>query len=648
MNLYNHIKLILSENETFCKDGVLFKNSAVEAGLKLDPELLKLLLKDDKAKKHFFTEVDGIAVFDKTKFQKFVSNKQFLPDSFTAYKNKIGLTANGEYLTEANEVVLDFPYKDCVLEGGQTKEDQKRQEIFWNETLAPDEIDRLFEPKVLTNWKRINSDGITEAVDVFENDSLLLKGNNLLVLHSLIPKFKGKVKLIYIDPPFNTGNDSFQYNDRFNHSTWLTFMLNRLTVARECLSNDGAIFINVDDIEEGYLKVLCDSVFGRENFVNVITVKSSTPSGTKTAHKDKTIIKQKDLILVYRKSKLTKFNPQYTVRDKWDKHYSLFLDKDENGNYLLRRLSDVLIENNIIDKKISLDKLDIDNKAFKKFYLSNANKICRLQSHKNKEADKQSRELKDQIYEHIVDEVSYGLYYNGQVITPLKQGIHKVYKNQSFTDDLGMLLCDFWWDIDYQNTQNEGGVSFPTAKKPEALIARIINLVTNEGDIVLDYHLGSGTTAAVAHKMNRRFIGIEQLDYGENDSLKRLSNVITGEQSGVSKAFNWEGGGSFVYAKLTKDNAAYVERIQSAEDNNTLLALWEEIKDKPFISYKVNSQDIDSSIDAFQDLSLDAQKKLLISLLDKNQLYVNYNDIGDTDHGISKEDKALNQQFYNL
>ena len=115
MNLYNHIKLILSENETFCKDGVLFKNSAVEAGLKLDPELLKLLLKDDKAKKHFFTEVDGIAVFDKTKFQKFVSNKQFLPDSFTAYKNKIGLTANGEYLTEANEVVLDFPYKDCVL-----------------------------------------------------------------------------------------------------------------------------------------------------------------------------------------------------------------------------------------------------------------------------------------------------------------------------------------------------------------------------------------------------------------------------------------------------------------------------------------------------------------------------------------------------
>ena len=120
MTLFDHIKTILEQNESFCKDGRLFKNSVVEAALKLDPVLLKLLLADEKGKKYFFTDVDGIIVFDKVKFQKFVSNKEFLPDSFTAYKNKIGLTANGEYLTEANEVVLDFPYKDCVLEGGQT------------------------------------------------------------------------------------------------------------------------------------------------------------------------------------------------------------------------------------------------------------------------------------------------------------------------------------------------------------------------------------------------------------------------------------------------------------------------------------------------------------------------------------------------
>ena len=172
-NLYNHIKSVLSENEVFCKDGQLFKNSVVEAGLKLDPELLKLLLKDKKAKKHFFTEVDDIAVFDKAKFQNFVSNKQFLPDSFTAFKNKIGLTAYGQHLTESKEVVLDFPYKDCVLEGGQTKEEQERQEVFWNETLAPDEIDTLFEPKVLINWKRYTSRGGSQIDRIDKNENLI-------------------------------------------------------------------------------------------------------------------------------------------------------------------------------------------------------------------------------------------------------------------------------------------------------------------------------------------------------------------------------------------------------------------------------------------------------------------------------------------
>lgn len=184
MNLFEHIKSVLEQKEDFCKDGKIFKNKVVEAALKLDPSLLTILLKDERAKKTFFQEVEGLLVFDKVKFQKFVSNKEFLPDSFTAFKNKIGLTANGEYLTEANEVVLDFPFKDCVLEGGQTKEDQKRQEIFWNETLAPDEIDRMFEPKVLTNWKRYDKDGEHEVTDISLDDNFIIKGNNLIAMHS--------------------------------------------------------------------------------------------------------------------------------------------------------------------------------------------------------------------------------------------------------------------------------------------------------------------------------------------------------------------------------------------------------------------------------------------------------------------------------
>ena len=247
MKLFNHIKSVLEQNEDFFKDGKIFKNKVVEAALKLDPALLSLLLKDERAKKTFFQEVEGLMIFDKVKFQKFVSNKEFLPDSFTAFKNKIGLTANGEYLTEAKEVVLDFPFKDCVLEGGQTKEDQKRQEIFWNETLAPDEIDRMFEPKVLTNWKRYDIDGEHEVKSISEADNFIIKGNNLIALHSLKKVYKGKVKLIFIDPPYNTENDSFRYNDNFNHSSWLTFMKNRIEVAKDLLTPDGLFWVSLSD-----------------------------------------------------------------------------------------------------------------------------------------------------------------------------------------------------------------------------------------------------------------------------------------------------------------------------------------------------------------------------------------------------------------
>ena len=278
MEIHYHIKTILEQNKKFCKDGKLFKNVIIEAGLKLDTELLTILINDDIAKKYFFTKVNETLIFDKIKFQKFISNKQFLPDSYTAYKNKIGLTAEGAYLTEANEVVLDFPYKDCVLEGGQTKEDQKRNEIFYNEVLAPDEIDKLFDTKVLTNFKRFSKEGEQKTQEIKRDEggtikeNLIIKGNNLLALHSLKKQFAGKIKLIYIDPPYNTGNDGFKYNDNFNHSTWLVFMKNRLEIAKQLLKDDGVIFVQCDDNEQAYLKVLMDEVFGRENFISTSIV----------------------------------------------------------------------------------------------------------------------------------------------------------------------------------------------------------------------------------------------------------------------------------------------------------------------------------------------------------------------------------------
>ncbi len=655
MKLYTTLEQQLKKEPNFVTDnGELKKWVVLNKAQNFDEELIGLLLDNADLKEKFFVNVKGTLVFNQNLFVQFLEQKNYLNDSYTQYKNKVGLTIDGKYLKQRNEVALVWPFKDCILEGGQSREEDKREEIFFNEILAQDEITQLLEPKVLTNAKRIDKDG-EKPLDQFNRnekgtitDNLIIKGNNLLALHTLKEEFAGKVKLIYIDPPFNTGNDSFQYNDSFNHSTWLTFMKGRLSVAKELLRSDGLLFINLDDIEEAYAKVLADEVFGVSNFVNVITVKSSTPSGTKTAHKEKTIIKQKDLILVYRKSSSATFNPQYVVREKWDKHYSRFLVGDNEKTYRLVNLVDVLLDKKIIDKKISIDELDMDNTKFKKFYLENADRICRLQSHKNKEADKASRTKGEIVYEHFKNGSSQGLYYNGQVITPLKQGIKKVYRNQGFVDDLGMLLCDFWWDIDFQNTQNEGGVSFPTAKKPELLISRIIELATNENDIVLDYHLGSGTTSAVALKSNRQFIGIEQLDYGENDSVKRLSNVINAEQSGVSKAYNWQGGGSFVYLELKKYNQAFIEQIEEVKDTVALLHIWEQMKAKSFLNYNVDIKKQDEHLEEFKALSLAEQKQHLCELLDKNQLYVNLSSLNDADFACTDEEKKVTKDFYQV
>jgi len=309
-NLMKELKSLLQKDKRICDaNSKLLKNKITELTLKHDQPLIDLLLSDKKAKEHFFIEKkskdQNILIFDKDKFIKFVNNKEWLPNSFTSFKNKIGLISGDRYLKKKEDVVLAWAYKDCVLEGGQDKEDQKRNEIFYNEILAPNEIDRLFEPKVLTNFKKYDSAGEHKVENINNNDNLIIKGNNLLALHSLEKKYRGKIKLIYIDPPYNTGNDSFHYNDKFNHSTWLTFMKNRLEVAKELLKDDGVIFVQCDDSEQAYLKVLMDGVFKRENFVTcfVWNKKNVVQNDAKFSSINH------EYILSYRKSKsLVNFN----------------------------------------------------------------------------------------------------------------------------------------------------------------------------------------------------------------------------------------------------------------------------------------------------------------------------------------------------
>ncbi|WP_412175525.1 DNA methyltransferase [Campylobacter sp. CNRCH_2016_0050h] len=247
-----------------------------------DEKLFDYLLEQSKHKEEFksrfFIFSKKTLVFKLNDFLNFLDLRS-LGGSFTSYANKIGLANKTKSLLKTNnEVVLNFAFKDGVIKGGQSKDEQKSKEIFFNEILARDEIDVLFDKKALQNFELIGENKNLQEY-LKDNPNLLIKGNNLLALHSLKKLYANKVKLIYIDPPYNTGNDSFNYNDKFNHSTWLAFMKNRLEVAREFLRDDGVIFVQCDDNEQAYLKVLMDEIFGRDNFLRTINIKKKQSAG---------------------------------------------------------------------------------------------------------------------------------------------------------------------------------------------------------------------------------------------------------------------------------------------------------------------------------------------------------------------------------
>lgn len=537
-----------------------------------------------------------------------------------------------------------------MLEGGQTKEDQKRDEIFWNEILAPDEIDRLLASKVLTNWKRYDADGEHAVTRIGENDNLIIKGNNLLALHCLKKRYAGKVKLIYIDPPYNTGNDSFGYNDRFNHSTWMTFMKNRFEAARALLGSDGCLFVQLDDNEVAYCKVLLDEVFGRENYCNQIAVATNSPFGYKSTAE--TLFRQAGYLLLYAKDKrLFRMKKLFVERDYDPAYRYIFRDIsipesewewEEIGTALARELG----YKNERSAIRSLGKEGFDA-ALADFAIQNAERVFRTAAvtggayQKRKETIEKSKTIKNKILRHPDDDMDYLFIGGGRVL---------FYRERLANIDgellPGVVITDMWDDIPIEGIAGEGGVELKRGKKPEALLLRLIDMVTNEDDLVLDFNLGSGTTAAVAHKMGRRYIGVEQLDYGENDSVQRLNNVIAGDPTGISKAVGWQGGGSFVYCELMQWNQRFVQRILAAPDKATLQAIWNEMREKAHLSYRLDVKQFDEHAADFADLSLEDQRRFLMEVLDKNQLYVNLSEMDDETYAVSEEDKRLNRLFY--
>jgi len=643
----------------------LLKNRIIELALKLDENLIRLLLSHSRLRQHFFADIDGVLVFDKEKFLQFVSNKAFLPDSYTAFKNKIGLTGDGgrTYLSRRREVVLAWPYRDCVLEGGQTEEDAKRDEVFWNETLAPDDIDRLLDPKVLTNFRRIDADGEHPVMEIADTDNLIIKGNNLLALHSLKARLGRKVKLIYIDPPFNTGGDSFGYNDRFKHSTWLTFMKNRLEVARDLLRDDGVILVHIDDTEVAYLRVLLDEIFGRDNFLSQITWERSPGAGL--GQGGKFLINVCEYMLAYARDWQSVKDDRLT--------YLHDIPKKNLGQYS-RYVVDYGEKELIREFRAKSDRKSV--KIFK--HTNYQIGTISLRDYKTRKA-----EIIEEYVRHFdsvfrTNRVQKENSFQQSIIRSIDSGLHSVeyipsrgkhkgklttlyYLNNELFSWLGDVavvqegkiykvdrINDFWTkeEITSAGIAGEGGVKLLRGKKPEALLQRIIEMITEPGELVVDFFLGSGTTAAVAHKTGRQYIGIEQLNYGENDGVVRLKNVISGDQSGISKAVGWKGGGDLVTCELMQWNGRCIGQIQAAQSTEELQALWETLQAEAFLSYKVDFDQFNEHAEEFAQLSLADQKRFLLEVLDKNQLYVNLSEIDDADYQVSEEDKRLNRQFY--
>jgi len=433
----------------------------------------------------------------------------------------------------------------------------KKLELHW---IGKDK-EILVEPRILIENKELSN------IENDENtENMLIHGDNLLALKALEQKYTGKVKCIYIDPPYNTKSAFEHYNDNLEHSTWLSLMKSRLEILRKLLRDDGGIFVQIDDNEQAYLKVLMDEIFGRDKFLNTISVKMSEASGIKMTHASKRLPKIKEYILVYKKEDLV-LNEVKIPKKTWDNEYKTIITNitkeeisfiksvcknEKRSENEIKKVDELLDKAKYSSLSEVYKKENIQEKDKLKFNFDNAYRIFRTTSVSEK-ATLQLVKLKKLKYTNV---------FFSQITPQNKMYIIKGDFDENkkkprtqviFSDDyLEYNPGDFWTDIKTTGLDNEGaGVEFKNSKKPEALISRILEMITNENDLVLDSFLGSGTTAAVAHKMNRKYIGIEMGEHAYTHCKVRLDKVISGEdKGGITKNVNWQGGGAYRFYEL--------------------------------------------------------------------------------------------------
>ncbi|GAA7893376.1 site-specific DNA-methyltransferase [Helicobacter pylori] len=602
--------------------------------LTADETLLTFMLENQNAndyKNAFFKTITNSLVFNQKALLECLTKE--LENSFTRFANKIGLYSQGypkdRPIKSSELVVLNFPFKDNVLLGNAKDNSTKSNELFCHEILHKKEIDTLLHKKALCHFE-MHGEGDLESALKDKNTNYLIKGNNLIALHSLKKKFAKQVKCIYIDPPYNTGNDSFNYNDNFNHSSWLVFMKNRLEAAREFLSDDGVIFVQCDDNEQAYLKVLMDEIFGRENFVSCIThiVK---PEGRMYGQ----VAKTHEYILVYAK------NINNLIFNEIEKEGHAFSYVDEKGGFDLQGLENRNFRAfnglNIPSLRYGLfiDENQKDSNGFMPVFGEYRDGLT--------EVFPDSRNGFDLVWRWGKEKA---LKENHSLVGVFKDRLRVFQKVRSNTTRAKSIF----WDksmITQKGTEEVKQIfktqvfDFP---KPEALISRIIEISTNENDLVLDFFAGSGTTCAVAHKMKRRYIGIEQMDYIETITKERLKKVIEGEQGGISKKCDFKGGGSFVYAELKEVNLEIKKQILNAKSKNECLKIFDNLSERFLKRADCKIDEIHS--EEFQNLDLNEQKRIYCALLDSNEDYLNLGDIDEDAWGIDEITKKYNEIFY--
>lgn len=437
------------------------------------------------------------------------------------------------------------------------------------------------------------------------SENMLIHGDNLLALKALEQEFAGRVKCIYIDPPYNTGEAFEHYDDNLEHSIWLSLMRARLALLRNLLSEDGTIWIQIDDEEQAYLKVICDEIFGRNNFINLISVNMKNAAGASGGGEDKRLKKNCEFILAYAKN--YELVPPFKGAYEYTEIYRYVIDYKEQGKNwhytsVLTNMGEKVYVGSTADgegneikiyrrlgaRVMSVKQLvQTEGISEKDVYYKYGTMIFEAKDAQSSirprviEAKKRLGVTDDIISIEYIPKtgrnkgVLYEQFYKGDKcrlfawlrdISELRNGI--LYKK-----DLQGTYWDFTSNIN--NLSKEGGVIFPKGKKPEALVGRIFEMATNEGDLVFDSFLGSGTTAATATKMNRVWIGIELGDHCYSHCIPRLNSVIDGtDTGGITEQTNWHGGGGYKFYELAPsliEKDRYGNPVISSQYNATML-----------------------------------------------------------------------------